>query len=467
MRFADKYTIEKLGVPEDVLVERAGLAVAEEIFSRYKGGRVLVVIGKGNNGADGKVVARLLSEKHGFLVSVMDAFSDDISVLDNEFDIIIDCIFGTGLKRAVEGKIADIIDKINKKTCVKIACDIASGIDGNTGKVLGTAIKADLTIAIGELKTGHFFNDGKEYSGKVVNKDIGISVWGEDYPLILEDCDIKEYFPKRKENTHKGSYGKCAIIGGSKEYFGAPLLSLSALTSYRVGVGYSYLIVPKSLYSIYAGLNPECVLNFLNDDGNNFILDTLALDKLFTLDAIAFGTGVGVTQGVHQTLKYIIQNYSGKLLIDADGLNALAKFGTDVLYDKKCQIVLTPHIKEFSRLSGLTVQEILQNPICVARDFAKKYGVTIVLKNAVSVITNGEETYINSTGTPALAKAGSGDLLTGLTVGLLATNDCISSAKIGAYLFGRAGELTAKELGEYSVTATEVSKNIGKIVLGL
>ncbi len=467
MRSADEYTIEKLGVSEDILVERAGTALMEEITTRYKGGRVLIVIGKGNNGADGKVLARLLSNKHGFVVTVMDAFKDDLSVLDNDYDIIVDCIFGTGLKRAIDGKIADLINIINQKNCVKIACDIASGLDGNTGEISSVAVKADLTIAIGELKTGHFFNDGKEYSGKVVNKDIGISVWGEDYPLILDDHDIKEYFPKRKENTHKGSYGKCAIIGGSKEYFGAPLLSLSALSAYRVGVGYSYLTVPKSLYSIYAGLNPECVLTFLNDDGNNFILDTAELDKLFSLDAIAFGTGVGVTEGVHQTLKYIIQNYSGKLLIDADGLNALAKFGVGVLANKKCQIVLTPHIKEFSRLSKIEVSEILKNPISVTRDFAKEYGVTVVLKNAVSVITNGEETYINSTGTPALAKAGSGDLLTGLTAGLLATNDCISSAKIGAYLFGRAGELTAKELGEYSVTATEVSKNIGKIVLGL
>ena len=199
MRSADKFNIDSLGLPEDVLVERAGLAVTEEIFSRFKGGRVLVLIGKGNNGADGKVIANLLSARHGFSVTAFDAFNDDLSLLDNDFDLVIDCIFGTGLSREISGKIKDVIDKVNDMKKFVVSCDIPSGISGTTGKILGTAIKANLTVAIGELKTGHFLCDGKEYSGKVVQKDIGISVWGEDYPLVFNDDDVREFFPKRKE----------------------------------------------------------------------------------------------------------------------------------------------------------------------------------------------------------------------------------------------------------------------------
>lgn len=467
MRLADKFNIESLGIPEDVLVERAGFAVAEEIFSRFKGGRVLVLIGKGNNGADGKVIANLLSARHGFSVTAFDVFTGDLTILDNDFDLVVDCIFGTGLSREISGKIKDIIDKVNGMNKFVVSCDIPSGISGTTGKVLGTAIKANLTVAIGELKTGHFFNDGKEYSGKVIQKDIGISVWGDGYPLVFNDDDIREFFPKRKENSHKGNYGKVAVIGGSKTFVGAPLLSLSALNAYRAGVGYSYLVVPKSLYSVYAGLNPECVFMTLDDDGENFILDKENLSKLFNLDAISFGTGVGVTSGVYDTLKFIIENYTGKLVIDADGLNVLSAFGTDVLLNKKCEIVLTPHIKEFSRLTNKSVQEIIDNPIALTKEMALKYGVTVLLKSATSVISNGEETFINATGSPALAKAGSGDVLTGLITGLLATNSPLLATAVGAYIFGRAGEITAKEVSEYSSTATEVSKNIGKAILSV
>ncbi len=464
MRLADEYTITKLGIPEEVLVERAGVAVAEEIQKRFKGGRILIAVGKGNNGKDGRIVAEILSSVHGFAVTLYDVFNDDISVLDGDYDIILDCIFGTGLNRDVTGKAQEVIEKINAKNCFVIACDIPSGLNADTGFAMNVCVKADLTIAVQEYKTGHFFNDGKDLSGHVKAKDIGISIWEEDFAFRLRHKDVAKYFPKRKENTNKGSYKKVGVIGGSKEFFGSVMLSNNALAGLCGGAGYSYLIVPESLYSTYAGVNPECIIKTLKDDGNNFIADDSVIEKIKNLNAVAFGMGVGVTEGVYKLLSSILKNYTGKLLIDADGLNALAKFGTDILNDKKCEVLLTPHVKEFSRLTGDTVQDILLDPIGKTKALAQKYGVTVALKSATSIITDGKNVCINVTGSPALAKAGSGDVLSGIDTALMAEHGVFEGACVGAYIFGKAGEFCAKEYGEYSVTASMVTDAIGKVI---
>ena len=185
MRAADKYTIEKLGIPERTLMARAGEAVAEEIKRRFKGGRILFVCGKGNNGGDGMIAAKLLRNVHGFSVFLLKLAAEGAEKLDYEYDIIVDCIFGTGLTREVEGEMREVIEKINAKDCFKISVDIPSGLSGDSGRVCGAAVKADLTISIQEYKTGHFLNDGKDYCGKVVNKDIGIAVFAEGYETLF------------------------------------------------------------------------------------------------------------------------------------------------------------------------------------------------------------------------------------------------------------------------------------------
>lgn len=464
MRAADKYTIETLGIPEDLLVERAGAAVAEVVADKFKGGRVLIVAGKGNNGADAAVCADELKKRHGFAVTLMRAEEGELKKLYGSYDIIIDGIFGTGLSRNVTGFYAELIDKINAKKAYKISIDIPSGLDGDSGYALGTAVKANLTVAIQEFKTGHFLNDGADYCGEVVAKDIGISIWGEDFIYRLENEDIKNFFPERKRNTHKGTYGKAAIVGGSKEYFGSAMLAGLSLSALKTGAGYAHLCVPDGLFSVYAGKCPECTLGTLKDDNGNFVYDETGLKKLLGYDAISFGMGAGTSREVYRSAEYLVKNFGGRLIIDADGLNSLAKYGVGALKGGK-DVVITPHIKEFSRLTGKTVNEILSKPIAAAKDFAKEYGVTVLLKSAASVITDGKAVCINTTGTSALAKCGSGDVLTGILAGIAARGFTgYDSATAAAYLLGKAGEAAAAELGDYSVTATDVINALPRVI---
>lgn len=465
MRNADSFTINSLGITEEELVERAGSAVANEIYRRFKGGRVLVCIGKGNNGADGKVVAEKLSKIHGFSVSTINISNGFFKLFDKKYDIIVDCIFGTGLNREVDGKYKQAIEKINNSNAFVVSCDIPSGLNGDNGKVFGVAVKANLTIAIQELKLGHFLGDGPDYCGEVIAKDIGISIWGEDFVKRFNDNSLANFFPTRKRNVNKGTFGKASIIGGSIKYSGSVLLSLNALTALKMGVGYSNLVVPKSVFNNYLGLNPECLLTLINDKDGFIDFDEQTLSSLLNYNSIAIGMGMGKTIEGYKTICYLLENYAGNLIIDADGLNCLATFGVDKLKNKKCKVILTPHILEFSRLSGLDKQEILKNPIEVAVNFAKKYSVILLLKNAVSVITDGGEVYINTTGTPALAKGGSGDVLSGIICGITARNeDIFSSVVASSYLFGKAGEIATKEQNEYTVTATDIISVLHKAI---
>ncbi len=468
MRDADLFTIETLGILSSELVERAGTAVAEEIFSRFKGGRVLVCVGKGNNGEDGMVVAKLLSQKHGFSVKLFCASVDDVRIFDESFDIIVDCLFGTGLNRDISDKYKQIIELINDSCCYVISCDISSGLNADTGKPMGVAVRADLTIAIQEYKLGHFLNDGLDYSGKVVARDIGISIWGDDFAKILNNYDVKNYFDKRNRNVHKGCFGKCAILGGSKHFFGSALLSLNALAGLKMGSGYAYLIVPESLFSTYAGLNPECILLTVPDKEGYVIFDHESLKKLLDFDSIAVGMGMGVSEEVYNLIAYLLKNYYGKLIIDADGLNSIATYGTNVLKDKKSSVVLTPHVGEFCRLANVKKEDVVQNSVELAKSFASNYGVTVCLKSATSIITDGTETFINITGCSGMAKAGSGDVLSGLTCGLLARRaDVVETVAVASYIFGKCGELSQEEGNEYSITASDLISSIPKVLNSL
>ena len=465
MRAADEYTIKTFGVSSDILVERAGTAVAEEITTRFKGGRVLVCVGRGNNGKDGKVVAAILSKIHGFTVSIFNAEVGFFKIFEKKFDIIVDCIFGTGLNKEISGRYKNAVEKINQSGAFVVSCDIPSGINGDNGRIMGAAVKANLTVAIQEYKLGHFLNEGVDYSGKVVARDIGISVWTEDCANRITDKDAASLFPERERNIHKGSCGKIAVVGGSKRYSGSILLSHAALCAYKTGAGYAAAAVPDSIFGVVAGVNPECIILALPDDGDGMKFDEDSLKSLFIYDAIAFGMGAGVTEDVYRSLSYLIENYTGRLLIDADGINSLATFGKEVLKNKKCEIVVTPHVGEFCRLSGREKEAVLNDPIGCAKEFAKEYGVTVLLKNAVSVITDGNKKVINVTGDGGMAKGGSGDVLSGFAAGLLNRDDepffCVA---VAAYLFGVAGEIAAKEQNSYTITATDIIAALPKAI---
>lgn len=457
MQQADNFTINNLGVPEEVLVERAGAAVVDEIVKRFRGGRVLVCIGKGNNGADGRVIADKLSKIHGFTVAVLTVSNGVFRLFEKKFDIIIDCIFGTGLNRPVEGKYKTAIENINKSGAFVISCDIPSGLNGDNGMVMGTAVKANLTVAIQEYKFGHFLNYGPDFVGQLVVKDIGISIWGEDYVKKFNDEYVRNFFPSRQRNVNKGCFGKALVFGGSKKYTGSILLSASALATLKTGVGYVGFAVPESLFSSYVGKQPECILHSFNDLDGFATYNEKNLSEFLSYDSISIGMGMGVSEEVYKIICYFLRNYKGNLIIDADGLNVLSTFGLGVLKEKTCNVILTPHIGEFARLCDVDKKCVLDNPVETAKEFANKYNVILLLKNAVSIITDGEQTYINTTGTPAMAKAGSGDVLSGIVAGLTArVEDTLHAVVASAYIFGRCGEIATDATNEYTVTATEI-----------
>ncbi len=461
MRYADEYTINTLGVSQEELVQRAGKAVADEIMKRFIGGRVLVCIGKGNNGEDGKIVANILSKLHGFSVNTLTVSNGILKLFDKKYDIIVDCIFGTGLNREVEGVYKTVIEKINCSDAYVISCDIASGLNGDTGKVMGVAVRANLTVTIQEYKLGHFLNEGLDYSGEIVAKDIGISIWEENFIKRFSNDDLKKCFIKKERNVNKGNFGKACVIGGSKKFAGSVCLSALSLSALKVGAGYSYLVVPESLFNSYALKVPECILLTCKDNDGNIEFDEQLFNSILSFDCIAFGMGVGNSKEVYKILKFLLLNYKGNLIIDADGLNTLSSFGVEILKDKTCNVVLTPHVGEFARLCNVEKNEIIDFPIDYAKSFAKEFKVTLLLKNAVSIITDGEEVFINTTGTPAMAKAGSGDVLSGIICGILARiDDVLSGVVSSAYLFGRAGEIAEKNSNEYSVIASDLINSI-------
>lgn len=459
MRAADFYTINELKVPSKTLMYRAGCDIADEVAAvadRIQAKEILVVCGTGNNGGDGFVCAEELKRRgYNIAVYAMEGkLSNDCELervaYSGEYaeqisaDIVVDCLFGTGLCRPVSGKYAEVIEKINSSGAYVISADIPSGLNGDNGLAEGYTVKANVTVAIAEFKTGYFLNDGPDFCGKVIKKDIGITCPENNYAHIYEDSDIKTYYPKRKRNTHKGTYGTAQLIAGSKRYIGAAALAAEA--ALKSGCGYVKLKTSSQNSLALAKKLPQIIYSEEID---------------FSAECIAIGCGCVVSEDLYNTISIILKSYSGTLIVDADGLNTISKFGINILKDRKCNVILTPHIKEFSRLSGLSVAQIISDPITHARNFATKYGVTVLLKSAVSVLTDGERVLLCHKGNSALAKGGSGDMLTGYACGTVARGvDGFNAIAVASYTMGLTAEICAKERTEYCVTSKDLIKNL-------
>ena len=477
MQEADSYTIKNFTSSLE-LMERAGRECYKLILPYIsKNNNILVACGSGGNGGDGLVIARLLLE-NGYNPTVcmigshlksetktnLERYKGKvIQAIDNigvdAFDVIIDSVLGVGINNALKDNYISFINKLNALKGFKVSIDINSGIDSINGNSLGTFFKSDLTIAINNYKTGHYFNDGIESYNKLEKVDIGISLLKDHmYAKTLNLQDFCRLFPKRSRNSNKGSNGRVAIIGGSKLTPGALNLSLNALAALRGGVGYATVCIPSSLYSIYALKNNENIYQLLSDDDGKVIFDEKEISKLLNYDAIAIGMGIGTSEEVYKIIKFLLTNYNGNLLIDADGLNSISKFGVGVLINHLCNVILTPHLKEFSRLSGLSLDDIKLNYIDVAKDFAYKYDVYLNLKNDVSVITDGYEVILNINGNAGLAKGGSGDVLSGVTLSLLnKKDDLLHRVACGAFILGRSSDLAIRDINEYSLMARDLS----------
>lgn len=460
MRESDRHTIENLGISAGQLMKNAGKAVADEVEKAALSLSVKdisIVCGTGNNGGDGYVCAQILKER-GFDVKIY-AFGGNLTeecqrakqdckcgyFNDICGSIIVDCIFGTGLCREVSGQYAEVIRKINGSGAYVISADIPSGLNSDNGLVMGCAVKADLTVAIAEYKAGMFLNDGTDYCGKIIKKDIGIVCPHNEYTVIYGDADVKRYFPERPRNSHKGTFGSANIIAGSDKYIGAAALSVAA--ALKSGCGYVKLTSTEKVKLSLASKYPSAI--YLEEPD-------------LSSHAIALGMGCGASERLYGTIKTLLKNYCGTLVIDADGLNCLAKFGVEILGEnRQCKVIITPHIKEFSRLANKSVAEIQSDPISYAKEFAKKYNVTVLLKSAVSVITDGERTALNISGNTALSKGGSGDMLSGFLCGTLARGvNPFEACVCSAYVLGKSAEISAKEKTEYCVTATDIIKNL-------
>ncbi|MDE6613974.1 MAG: NAD(P)H-hydrate dehydratase [Clostridia bacterium] len=480
MAICDKRTIES-GVPSSELMYR----VASKVFlSRKWQGRIYIICGKGNNGGDGLALANIMLDNNikPYVYLIEEPNTDDgryylrqlkekgyanisgVDACDYDCDMIVDCIFGTGFKGEPKQKYAQVIEKINASKAYKISVDIPSGLDGDNGKY-ALCVKADETITVQYAKTGLYLNDGKDMTGKLCIIDVGIGLYCDGYSVV-EDNDISLLFPKRKQNTHKGSYGKSAIIGGCGNYLGAVKLANAGLCALRCGGGLNTLVAPKTHVDNIAKAVWESTLFAMSDKDGYMLFDKDELDKaLIGVDCVAIGMGIGNRYEENlKIISHIIKNYAIKVIIDADGLNSLA-LDVDVLKGAKAEIILTPHIKEMSRLCSLDIAKIASDPIGIAEAFAKEYGVTVLLKGSSSVITDGDKVLLVVNGGAELSKGGSGDTLSGVMLGMLSQGrSTLESAYSSAYLTAKVAKGLCEEYSEYGVLPSDVSKEIAKII---
>lgn len=313
----------------------------------------------------------------------------------------------------------------------------------------------------------HILIDGKNtYSYSSISHDNGFAVAVCDVGNNKKETDLelemKDLLPRRNKNSHKGDYGKVGILGGSYGMSGACYLSSKA--ALRMGAGLVYLIVPKSISDILQVKTTEQIVKTIDSYNLKYNKNVFKqiLDELIDKDVIAIGPGMGDDSSLNELIEKIIHKFDGKILIDADGLNAVSK-DISILHNKK-NIVLTPHLKEFSRLSGLEIKKINDNRVDIAKEFAKKHQVILVLKSEQTIVTDGDRIHINKRGNPGMATAGSGDVLTGVIAGLLPILNEYDAARLGVYLHSLAGDLAADDLTEESLIASDIIRFLPKAI---
>ena len=482
MRKSDAYTIEHT-TPSLELMKKAGIG----IYNSYNWhGKTLIVCGSGNNAGDGYVLADQLIQNNQdtTLFLVKNKFSSDSEYYFNEldkkalkvkfygdeldfnsFDTIVDCIFGTGFKGDVVSPIKEIIENINNSKAYKISVDINSGLNGDSG-LANIAVKSDLTIAIGNAKTGFYLNSGKDYVGDIKIIDIGIKPIDPTYSLYEKD-DLNKLFKKRLNISNKGTYVYIGLIGGSLPYSGAIRLANLANASMNAGSGVTMLGVPKFLSPLIIPHILESTIYPLSDDGEYFVFKEEEFKGLMNkTKAIAIGMGIGNTKETKKAIEYLIKNYDKKLIIDADGLNALSELDSNILKESKAKIILTPHLKEFQRLSGYSLDEIKNNSINLAQEYAKNNNIILLLKGPTTIITDGNKINLVNRGCPGMATAGSGDVLSGIISAVVAQNDDLLYAVTGAaWINGRAGELAEEKYSAVSMLASNTVEFIKDAIL--
>ncbi len=484
-REVDRYTIEQIGVPSMVLMERAALAVAQKTaeYAVALGGnvRIAALCGCGNNGADGVAAARILSWQ-GMPVDIIIAgdvshateeftrqkdiavrsglsVSNDVRI--NEYDIIIDALLGTGLTRDIEGRLAQLVETVNGLHRTVISVDIPSGINASSGHVMGVAVNASATVTFGYNKLGMMLYPGKEYAGETVVADIGFcpeAIRSMNPAMYFTPEDIKR-IPPRITTANKGTYGRILVVAGSVQMSGAAYMSGAA--ALRSGAGIVEIFTSENNAGVIRTLLPEAIVTgYTAEDG----IDKLS-KRLEYADVIIVGPGLSQSDIAKELVEYIISNADVPVIVDADGLNIISE-DTSILKRSHSAVIITPHIGEMARLTGHNVAEIKSNILDMAVSFADEHNVICTVKDAVTVIAepNGRR-YVNNSGGPGMAKGGSGDILTGIIGGMLCLKlEPFSAAAMGVYVHGLAGVRACTGISAHSMLPTDMLMSVGMVM---
>jgi NAD(P)H-hydrate epimerase len=465
MRAVDRWAIEEQGVPERELMAAAGGALAEAVAELAPDGPVRIVCGRGNNGGDGLVAARRLSGM-GFEVDVLELFSGDLpDDLDAWFEgsgAAVDAIFGTGFEGTPREPADKAIEAINRCGAPVVACDIASGVDASTGEVESVAVEADLTVSFHAAKIGHRIAPGKWCTGELRVVSIGIpdGAPGEP-PAGTIDPAVLALAPARGSRSTKFSSGQVVIAGGSRGLTGA--VQMCSRAAIRAGAGYATVAVPADLEPIFEAGQPE-VMSVGCPGGDGCLAPGSLKTVLRACEraaAVALGPGMGRDPGTVELARDVAAAIEAPLAIDADGLNAFAGM-PERIAGRAAPTILTPHAGELARLLGRPSEEISAHRLASAKEAACATGAVVVLKGDDTIVTDGERVAVNGLPAPALATAGTGDVLTGMVAALLARGlDPFSAACAAVLSHARAGRDAAARIGApESVIATDVIASI-------
>ena len=475
-----------LGLDEETLIRRAGAAVAEEIAKRRGPTSVMILCGGGNNGADGYAAALSLSAM-GYAVQAVDVFAKGQrseggravlaeyravlgapltldEAFEREAEIYVDALLGTGARYDLlteEG--LRILSLLQEKNAFLVAVDLPLGVDAAYGRVAKKHLAVDLTVMLSYAKLGLLSYPAREACGELVLREMGLvlpEITAQiTTHLIADDEYVKNTLPKRKKNTHKGSFGRVALVAGSQKYRGAALLAAEGAA--RMGVGYVSLYTEETVLSFVGRRRPELLFEAAPSSAlwTEEDIGCLAC-ALSAAGAVVLGPGCGGTDGILRLAECLLRTEGAPLVLDADALNVLARSadrGRELLKNARRHVCLTPHPTELSRLTGYTTAAIQSDRMAVAMEYARETGVFLLLKGASTVITDGQTVSVNLSGSSALAKGGSGDVLAGMVGALLAQGAApLDALRMGAYLHGRAGEALAETRSEYGVLPSEL-----------
>ncbi len=489
----DEYAERVLGVPTRTLMERAGEGVAAAITARLRPSRVLVFCGGGNNGGDGYAAALSLAArgfsplavdvfgkgqkseagKH-FLAEYKARFGEPLSLLEalkTSADVLVDAVFGTGFSGAVPAAAEPLFDYFKKSTAYKVAIDIPLGVDAESGRLAPSFLRVDLTVTLCFVKKGLLSYPARDAVGELVNCDLGLDAEvlkrAFSLPETVDGESLSSLLPKRSKNSHKGSFGRVCALVGSDAFVGAALLAAEG--ALRGGCGLFTLASTDKVLAAAMQRLPEILAlplpahEAMGEKDREALFSNAALAS-----ALLVGSGCGKSEALYRILLSLLSSEGAPLAIDADGLNAIAAYGADIaalFSTAKRPVVLTPHPLEMARLIGKTVGEVQENRLALAEEYAKKWGVTLVLKGAGTVIADREGSAVSTVGDSALAKGGSGDVLAGLIASLLAQGASPrAAAEAAVYLHGKAGERLAARLSPYGVLPSDLPLEIAALM---